>query len=97
MAFGGAGGLIPCPAAITVMLLSLSVSRTANGLFLVAGFSLGLAITLVGVCLAVVMGLSKLSGVGRLSWLSKQAPVISAVLVILSGLLGLTLAVVKGH
>jgi nickel/cobalt transporter (NicO) family protein len=97
MAFGGAGGLIPCPAAVTVMLLSLSVAKSANGLFLVAGFSLGLAITLVGVGLAVVMGLSKLAGTGRLSWLSKQAPVISASLVILSGAIGLTMAIVKGH
>jgi nickel/cobalt transporter (NicO) family protein len=93
MAFGGAGGLIPCPAAVTVMLLSFSVSKTASGLFLVVGFSLGLALTLVSVGLAVVMGLSKLAGTGRLSWLSKQAPVISASLVILSGAIGLALAV----
>lgn len=97
MAFGGAGGLIPCPAAITVMLLSLSVSKTANGLLLVAGFSLGLALTLVAVGLAVVMGLSRLSGSGRLSWLSRQAPLISAVLVILSGIAGLVMALVGSH
>ncbi len=98
IAFGGAGGLIPCPAAITVMLLSLSVSRTANGLLLVAGFSIGLAVTLVGVGLAVVIGLSQFAGgKGRLSWLSRQAPIISSSLVILSGAIGLVLAVVKGH
>lgn len=97
IAFGGAGGLIPCPAAITVMLLSLSVAKTANGLFLVAGFSLGLAITLVGLGLAVVMGLGKLAGTGRFSWLSKQAPTISASLVILSGMIGLTMAIIKSH
>jgi nickel/cobalt exporter len=97
IAFGGAGGLIPCPAAVTVMLLSLSIAKTANGLFLVVGFSLGLAITLVSVGLAVVMGLSKLDGTGKLSWLSKQAPVISASLVILSGAVGFTLAMLKSH
>ncbi len=97
IAFGGAGGLIPCPAAVTVMLLSLSAAKTGNGLFLVIGFSTGLAITLVGVGLAVVMGLSKLAGTGRLSWLSKQAPIISASLVVLSGVIGLTVALVKGH
>ena len=96
IAFGGVGGLIPCPAAVTVMLLSVSVAKTANGLFLVAGFSIGLAITLVGVGLAVVMGLSKLSGTGRLSWLSTQAPLISALLVMVSGAAGMTLAIVKG-
>lgn len=98
IAFGGAGGLIPCPAAITVMLLSLSISRTANGLLLVAGFSLGLAVTLVGVGLAVVIGLSKFAGgTGRLSWLSRQAPVISSSLVILSGAIGMTMALLKHH
>ena len=97
MAFGAAGGMIPCPAAVSVMLLSVSVARTGNGLFLVAGFSLGLALTLVCIGLAVVMGLSKLSGTGKLSWLSKQAPVISALLVILSGVAGLVVSIFHGH
>jgi nickel/cobalt exporter len=97
VAFGAAGGMIPCPAAVSVMLLSVSIARTGNGLLLVAGFSLGLALTLVGIGLAVVMGLSKLSGTGKLSWLSKQAPVISASLVILSGAAGLLVAIFHGH
>lgn len=95
--FGAAGGMIPCPAAITVMLLSISVAKTANGLFLVAGFSIGLAITLVGIGLAVVMGLSKLSGTDRFSAVSRYAPVISSSLVIVSGAAGLIVALVKGH
>ncbi len=37
LAFGAAGGLVPCPAAVTVMLLALSVNRTANGLIMVLG------------------------------------------------------------
>jgi nickel/cobalt exporter len=97
MVFGAAGGMIPCPAAVTVMLLSISVARTANGLFLVAGFSIGLATTLVGIGLAVVMGLSRLSGTDRFSAVSRYAPVISASLVIVSGGAGLIVALVKGH
>lgn len=97
MAVGGAGGLIPCPAAVTVMLLSLSVAKTANGLLLVVGFSIGLAITLVGIGLAVVMGLSKFAGTGKLAWLSRQAPLISAALVIFAGALGLAMALFNGH
>ena len=49
MAFGAAGGMIPCPASVTVMLLALSVGKTGMGLLTVLGFSLGLAITLVGI------------------------------------------------
>ncbi|MDE3176762.1 MAG: nickel/cobalt efflux transporter RcnA [Pseudomonadota bacterium] len=45
--FGLTGGLIPCPAAITVLLLCLQLKRLALGVTLVGGFSLGLAITMV--------------------------------------------------
>jgi len=79
------------------MLLSLSVAKTANGLLLVVGFSIGLAITLVGIGLAVVMGLSKFAGTGKLAWLSRQAPLISAALVIFAGALGLAMALLNGH
>lgn len=84
--FGAAGGMIPCPASITVMLLALSTGKTGLGIFSVLGFSLGLALALVGVGLLVVTGLSKLSITGRFAWISSKAPVISAGLVIASGL-----------
>ncbi len=87
--FGAAGGMIPCPASITVMLLALSIGQVASGLLAVAGFSIGLAITLVGVGLIVVMGLSKLQGTGRFQWISSKAPIFSAGIVMLSGLLAL--------
>ncbi len=92
VAFGAAGGMIPCPASITVMLLALSAGKTGLGLFTVMGFSLGLAITLVGIGIAVVSGLSKLSSTGKLSWVTRQAPVISAGLVIVSGVFALFIA-----
>lgn len=89
---GAAGGMIPCPASITVMLLALSIGKFGAGLFAVAGFSLGLAITLVGIGLVVVAGLSKLQGTGRFNWVSKNAPTISAGVVMLSGLAALLFA-----
>ena len=87
--FGAAGGMIPCPASITVMLLALSTGKTGLGLFTVLGFSLGLALALVGVGLLVVSGLSKLSNTGRFAWISNKAPVVSAGLVIASGVFAL--------
>lgn len=92
MCFGAAGGMIPCPASITVMLLALSTGRAAMGVFTVLGFSLGLALALVGVGVAIVSGLSKLAETGKLSWVTKQAPVVSAALVILSGCFALLVA-----
>lgn len=91
--FGAAGGMIPCPASITVMLLALSTGRTGMGIFTVLGFSLGLAISLVGIGLIVVSGLSKLSNSGRFASLSAKAPIISACLVILSGFFALMIAI----
>lgn len=95
--FGAAGGLVPCPAAVTVMLLAISVNRTGNGLVMVAGFSLGLAATLVGIGLAVVMGLNALGSRGRFGWLSRRAPVVSAAVVVLSGVAAVVIALVGTH
>ena len=92
VAFGAAGGMIPCPASITVMLLALSSGKAAMGIVTVLGFSLGLALALVGVGVIIVTGLSKLSDEGRLSWITRHAPVASATLVIVSGLFAILIA-----
>lgn len=47
--FGLTGGLIPCPAAITVMLICIQIKALALGATLVVSFSIGLALTLVTV------------------------------------------------
>jgi nickel/cobalt exporter len=92
VAFGAAGGLIPCPASISVMLLALSIGAAGLGFLTVLAFSAGLAVTLVGVGLAVVAGLTQLSRSGRFSWLTRQAPLISAGMVLLSGCFALAMA-----
>ncbi len=55
--FGLTGGLIPCPAAITVLLLCLQLKQFTLGVALVLCFSIGLALTMVtsGVIAAVSM------------------------------------------
>ncbi|MBI1980703.1 MAG: nickel/cobalt efflux transporter RcnA [Methylocystis sp.] len=55
--FGLTGGLIPCPASITVLLLCLQVGRIGLGALLVLCFSVGLALTLVLVGVAAALGL----------------------------------------
>jgi nickel/cobalt exporter len=97
LAFGAVGGLVPCPAAVTVMLLAISVNRTGNGLVMVLGFSIGLAISLVGIGLAVVTGLNALGSQGRFAWLSRRAPLISAAVVVLSGAAALAIALAGNH
>ena len=55
--FGLTGGLIPCPAAITVLLLCLQLKQVALGAALVLCFSIGLAITMVTVGVAAAIGM----------------------------------------
>jgi nickel/cobalt exporter len=45
--FGLTGGLVPCPAAITILLLCLQLKQIGLGALLVGFFSIGLAVTMV--------------------------------------------------
>ncbi len=45
--FGLTGGLLPCPAAFTIVLVCLQLKKFALGIFMVLSFSAGLAFTLV--------------------------------------------------
>jgi nickel/cobalt exporter len=47
--FGITGGLMPCPAAFTILLVCLQLKRVALGFTIVGAFSLGLALTMVAV------------------------------------------------
>lgn len=85
--FGLTGGLIPCPASITVLLLCLQLKRIALGATLVFCFSIGLALTMVasGVLAAVsVKHVSKrFKGFGKLA---NKAPYLSGGLIVLVAL-----------
>lgn len=87
--FGLTGGLIPCPASITVLLLCLQLKRLALGATLVLGFSVGLALTMVASGVIAAVGLKHLSrrmGSGRFSALAAKAPYFSGGLILLVGL-----------
>ena len=87
VAFGLTGGLIPCPAAITVLLLCLQLREFTLGAGLVLCFSLGLAVTMVSVGVAAAWGLRhaerRWSG---FSAFAARAPYVSAAVIILVGL-----------
>jgi nickel/cobalt transporter (NicO) family protein len=53
-ALGITGGIVPCPAALVVLLGALALHRVAFGLFLIVAFSVGLAAVLIGFGLAMV-------------------------------------------
>lgn len=85
--FGLTGGLIPCPASITVLLVCLQLKRIALGATLVLGFSVGLAVTLVASGVIAALGVKhaakRWSGFGEFA---RTAPYFSSVLIAAVGL-----------
>jgi nickel/cobalt exporter len=85
--FGLTGGLIPCPGAITVLLLCLQLKEFTLGAAIVFAFSIGLALTMVasGVLAAIsVKHVSKrFSGFGELV---RKAPYVSGGVILVIGL-----------
>ncbi|WP_327699732.1 nickel/cobalt transporter [Streptomyces sp. NBC_00459] len=66
-AMGVSGGIVPCPEALTVLLLAIGLGRTALGLTMIIAFSVGLAGVLVGLGLILVharAGLERFRGSG---------------------------------
>ncbi len=85
--FGLTGGLIPCPAAITVLLLCLQLKEFSLGFVLVLCFSIGLAITLVTV--GALAALSVRHATKRFGWfntVARRAPYVSSLLIIAVGI-----------
>ncbi|WP_313393921.1 nickel/cobalt efflux transporter [Sphingobium yanoikuyae] len=84
--FGLTGGLIPCPGAITVLLLCLQLQRLTLGAVLVLCFSIGLAITMVasGVIAAVSVRqvAKRWSGFGEIV---RRAPYVSGAVILVVG------------
>ena len=85
--FGLTGGLIPCPASITVLLLCLQLKKIALGATLVLCFSIGLAITMVMsgalAALSVKHVAKRWDGFGEFA---RKAPYFSGALILLVGL-----------
>lgn len=82
--FGITGGLMPCPAAFTVLLVCLQLKRVTLGFTLVAAFSLGLALTMVTVGALAAWSVrhaeKKFTGFGELA---RRAPYVSCGLLVI--------------
>ena len=79
--FGLTGGLMPCPASVTILMICLHLKRFSLGAVMVASFSLGLAISLVSVGVIAAWGAQKVGkrfDKGRLSDLARQMPYFSS-------------------
>jgi nickel/cobalt exporter len=85
LAMGAAAGLIPCPSALVVLLGAVAQGQIALGMLLIVAFSAGLAATLTGLGLAVVMATRVTRGVRIPGSLVTALPAASAVVIVLVG------------
>lgn len=84
--FGLTGGLIPCPASITILLICLQLKKVSLGATLVMSFSVGLALTLVASGAIAALSLKHVANRWPgLNDLSRKAPWISGALIIVVG------------
>lgn len=98
VSFGFSGGLVPCPAALAILILAVGMGKPVLGLVMVAVFSVGLALALIAVGVAVCHGVAFFGRRATESKWMKRLPIISSAVVTLLGLLMLVKALFgQGH
>jgi nickel/cobalt exporter len=85
LALGASAGLIPCPSALVVLLGAVAQGQIALGMILIVAFSLGLAATLVGLGLAVVLAARSLTRLRPPGRLVNALPTASALVIVAVG------------
>jgi nickel/cobalt exporter len=87
LTLGITGGMVPCPAALVVLLSALSLHRVGLGLFLIVAFSLGLAAVLIVIGLLMVYArefTARWKGDGRFA--TRWLPIVSSAAMTILGL-----------
>ena len=87
LALGITGGIVPCPAALVVLLSAVALNRIGFGLFLIVAFSLGLAAVLIAVGMLMVYArrfMTKFRSDGL--WITRWLPLTSAAAITFLGL-----------
>lgn len=85
-ALGLTGGIVPCPAALVVLLSAIALRRTGLGLMLIVAFSVGLAAVLVGIGLLMVYArrfMARVQGDGPV--IRRWLPLASAAIIMVLG------------
>ena len=91
LALGVSGGLLPCPSALVVMLSAIALNRVGFGMLLIVVFSLGLASVLIAIGMLLVRAGTLMSNASLARFkftlpILKAAPVFSALIITLAGL-----------
>lgn len=86
LALGVSGGLLPCPEALMVLLITIAAHRVLFGLLLIVAFSTGLASVLVGFGLLLVFARVWFQKLNVSSGLVPRVlPVVSALVIVIAG------------
>ena len=86
LALGVTGGIVPCPAALVVLLSAVALRRVGFGLFLIVAFSVGLAAVLIAIGLLTVYArraMARFQGEGQL--ITRWLPLASSAVVTVLG------------
>src|SRR5215213_7467051 len=94
MVLGVSGGLVPCPAALVLLLGAISLDRLEFGMVLVVAFSAGLAIVLTGIGLLMIYARKLFERYSFEARVPRLLPIVSASVITLAGA-GIALAVLQ--
>ncbi len=86
LALGVTGGIVPCPAALVVLLSAFSLHRIGFGLFLITSFSFGLALVLVLIGLTMVYTKRLVSRFTAASPMLRYLPLLSSSFMVILGI-----------
>ncbi len=93
MAMGFAGGMVPSPSALVVLLGAIALGRAWFGFLLITAYGLGMAATLVTAGLVLERARSRIERLlatrssARFTRVAGALPLVTAVLVVLGGIL----------
>ncbi|MDQ2672811.1 MAG: sulfite exporter TauE/SafE family protein, partial [Actinomycetota bacterium] len=85
VALGVSGGLVPCPAALVVLLGAISLDRLGFGMVLVLAFSAGLAVVLSGIGLLMIYARKLFERFSFEARVPRMLPIVSASIITLAG------------
>jgi len=85
LALGVSGGIVPCPAALVLLLSCIGMGRIALGLSLLGAFSLGLALVLTAIGLLVLFAKEKMPASAHSHGWTEYLPVFSALVITIIG------------
>jgi nickel/cobalt transporter (NicO) family protein len=85
VALGVSGGLVPCPAALVLLLSAISLGRLGFGMVLVVAFSVGLAIVLSGIGILMIYAKRLFERFSFETRVPRLLPVASALVISLAG------------